>query len=77
MKNKKSKVSFEEALLQLETIVKSLEQGDLPLDESLAQFSEGVELSQLCLSKLNAAEQHIDKILTIKQGELIEEPLEL
>lgn len=76
-KTKNSELSFEAALLNLETIVKSLEQGDLPLEESLAQFSEGVALSQQCLAKLNAAEQHIDKILQKKQGELVEEPLEL
>ncbi|MCE5285749.1 MAG: exodeoxyribonuclease VII small subunit [Pelosinus sp.] len=76
-KNKNSALSFEEALLNLETIVKGLEKGDLPLEESLAQFSDGVELSQLCLAKLNAAEQHIDKILQMEQGELVEKPLEL
>lgn len=69
--------SFEEALFSLETIVKTLENGELPLEESLAQFSEGVLLSKLCLAKLNAAEQHIDKILKIEDGQLIEKPLEL
>jgi exodeoxyribonuclease VII small subunit len=76
-KNKNIDLSFEEALLNLEAIVKGLEQGELPLEESLARFSEGVELSQLCLAKLNAAEQHIDKILKIEEGQLIEKPLEL
>jgi exodeoxyribonuclease VII small subunit len=74
---KSNHLSFEEALLNLETIVKSLEKGDLALEESIAQFSEGVVLSQLCLAKLNVAEQHIDKILQEEQGKLIERPLEV
>lgn len=77
MKKAKSKLSFEDALCNLEAIIKSLEQGDLPLEEALAQFSEGVELSQHCLTKLHAAEQHIDKIIEVNKGELIEKPLEV
>lgn len=77
--NKKSmnKMSFEEAIKKLEEIVKLLEQGQLTLDESLTQFSEGIALSQHCLSRLENAEQQIDKILQEEQGTIVEKPLQL
>lgn len=68
-------VSFEEALSNLELIVKQLEKGDASLEELLAKFSEGVNLSQLCLAKLDSAEQAVNKILQQEQGKLIEKPL--
>ena len=68
---------FEQALEQLEMIVKQLERGELSLDESLGNFAEGVNLSKICLRKLNYAQQQIDKILLEEQGKIIEKPLEL
>lgn len=65
-------LNFEDALTSLEDIVKVLEKGDLPLEESLAKFAEGVKLSQTCLKKLNAAEQQVDKIIQEIHGEIIE-----
>ena len=47
------KKSFEEALAKLEQITKKLEEGDLPLEDSLKYFDEGVKLAELCNSKLN------------------------
>lgn len=70
-------VSFEDALGKLEVIVKELEKGDLPLEEALERFADGVTLSQVCLAKLNAAEREIDKILREEKGEIVEYPLEL
>ncbi len=70
-------ISFETAIEKLEVIVKSLENGDLSLDESLSQFSEGVLLSQICLQKLNQAEVEIDKIIQEKDGKLTELPLKV
>ncbi len=67
-------VSFEEALGKLETIVKQLEKGDTALEELLAKFSEGVELSRLCLTRLNSAERVIDNILKQEKGQFIEQP---
>lgn len=55
--------SFEEALARLEEIVRALDGGDAPLDESLSLFEEGVKLVKLCSGKLDAAEQKV-KILT-------------
>ncbi|CUH94293.1 hypothetical protein P22_0359 [Propionispora sp. 2/2-37] len=77
--NKKSmnKMSFEEAIKKLEEIVKHLERGELTLDESLTQFSEGIALSQHCLARLENAEQQIDKMLREEEGTIIEKPLQL
>ncbi|MGE3344009.1 MAG: exodeoxyribonuclease VII small subunit [Vicinamibacterales bacterium] len=59
---------FESAIAELEKIVKQLEDGDLPLDTSLALFERGVELSRYCHDQLGAAQKRIE-ILT-ERGEL-------
>jgi exodeoxyribonuclease VII small subunit len=51
---------FESAIGELETIVKTLEEGDLPLEKSLELFERGVQLSRFCHSKLEAAEKRIE-----------------
>jgi exodeoxyribonuclease VII small subunit len=60
--------NFESAIAELEQIVKQLEDGDLPLDKSLALFERGVELSRYCHEELGAAQRRIE-ILT-ERGEL-------
>ena len=52
-------VSFEKALEELEAIVARMEDGKLPLEESLAAYQRGTELLKLCESKLNAAQARI------------------
>ena len=52
-------MTFEEALLRLEEIVRALESGSAPLDESLALFEEGVGLVKLCSARLDSAEQKV------------------
>lgn len=59
---------FESAIGELEKIVKQLEEGDLPLDRSLALFERGVELSRYCHDQLGAAQRRIE-ILT-ERGEI-------
>lgn len=59
-------LSFESALTRLEEIVKALESGNAPLDNSLLMFEEGVLLVKHCNNKLDNAEQRI-KILVAKQ----------
>ena len=59
---------FESAIGELEKIVKQLEEGDLPLDKSLALFERGVELSRYCHDQLGAVQRWIE-ILT-ERGEL-------
>ena len=55
-------LAFEAALARLEEIVRALDGGAAPLDESLALFEEGVKLVKLCSNKLDTAEQRV-KIL--------------
>jgi len=60
------KMTFEAALVRLEEIVRALESGSAPLDESLAMFEEGTALVKLCNDKLDTAEQKI-RILVARQ----------
>lgn len=53
---------FESAIAELEKIVKQLEDGDLPLDTSLALFERGVALSKYCHGQLGAAERRIEQL---------------
>jgi exodeoxyribonuclease VII small subunit len=59
---------FETAMRDLEELVERLEQGDLPLEESLAAFERGVMLTRTCQSALKEAEQKVE-ILLKKAGE--------
>lgn len=63
-----STLDFEKALTDLEAIVEKLEQGDLPLDESLKAFERGVELTRQCQVALKQAEQKVE-ILLRKTGQ--------
>ena len=55
-------LSFEAALKRLEEIVRTLEAGQAPLDESIALYAEGDKLKRQCEARLNAAQVRIDKI---------------
>ena len=59
------KLSFEQSLSRIEEIVKHLEKGDMPLDESLSLFEEGTGLIAACNKMLDAAEQ---KVVKLKKG---------
>jgi len=63
--------SFEEALQQLEQIVQKLEKGELPLEESLKHYEEGIRLSRLCHGKLEEAEGKIEMLMKDARGEAI------
>ena len=63
MDNKNTDMTFETAIARLEEIVRLLESGSAPLDESLSLFEEGVGLVKLCNARLDSAEQKV-KILT-------------
>ena len=67
-KKKVENLSFEESLNELDSIVQSLEQGELSLESSMALFERGLNLSQVSQSKLQDAEQKI-KILLEKNGQ--------
>jgi exodeoxyribonuclease VII small subunit len=51
---------FEAAIGELESIVKKLEEGDLPLEQSLALYERGVQLSRFCHARLEEAERRIE-----------------
>ena len=60
--------TFEASLKELEKIVRRLEDGDLPLEESLKLFETGVKLSRECQERLNQAERRIEVLLTDENG---------
>ena len=57
------KLSFEEAMKELEVIVNKLESGDVPLEDALKQFQTGMELSKYCQDTLSNAEQTLTKMI--------------
>ena len=61
-------LKFEDAMARLETIVSELERGDLPLDESLKIFEEGIKLSKTCLKMLDDAERKVEILIQDKDG---------
>ena len=68
--------SFEESLADLEEIVAKLESGDLPLEESLQLFEEGVRLSRTCRERVTQAERRIEVLMRDSSGELTTRDLE-
>ena len=62
MATKKQTMSFEEALGRLEEIVRHLEKGDLPLNDSLVLYEEGTGLIASCSKMLDEAEQKVVKL---------------
>ena len=62
--------TFEEALQQLEQTVQKLEKGELPLEESLKLYEDGIRLSRLCHAKLEEAEGKIEMLLKDAKGEV-------
>ena len=67
MSNLKS-MAFEEALERLEILVNKLEEGNLPLEESLQLFAEGIQLTRQCSKKLEQAEKHISILMEDSEG---------
>ena len=66
----KKKEKFEEALQKLEAIVSKMEEGDLPLEEALKAFEEGVRLAQFCTGKLDEAERKVEKLIRNQSGKI-------
>lgn len=66
---KSAERSYEEAVSRLEEIVQRLETGELPLDESLTLFEEGIGLAKYCSGKLDAAEGRLEILLGFENGE--------
>jgi exodeoxyribonuclease VII small subunit len=73
MPKKKSTPTFEESLAELEQLVNRLERGEISLEESLAAFERGVNLTRTCQKALQEAEQKA-QILIDKNGSQVLEP---
>jgi exodeoxyribonuclease VII small subunit len=66
----RKKENFEEALQKLEAIVAKMEEGDLPLEEALKAFEEGVRLARVCTGKLDEAERKVEKLIRDQAGKI-------
>ncbi len=66
-------LSFEENMQRLEQIVRAMERGDVPLEESLKLFQEGTELVRCCGKLLDDAQLQVKKITTAPDGTPVEE----
>ncbi|MCI6957466.1 MAG: exodeoxyribonuclease VII small subunit [Candidatus Faecousia sp.] len=73
--NQKNK-TFEESMVRLEQIVRAMERGDVPLEESLKLFQEGTELVRSCGKLLDDAQLQVNKIMTAADGSPVEEVFE-
>lgn len=66
-------VTFEENMHRLEQIVRTMERGEVPLEESLKLFQEGTELVSACGKLLDEAELQVKKVVADANGEPVEE----
>lgn len=66
-------MTFEQNMGRLEQIVRAMERGDVPLEESLKLFQEGTELVRRCGSLLDAAELQVKKVMSDASGNPVEE----
>jgi len=69
-----AKTTFEQSMKKLEQIVQELESGDLPLEEAMQKFEEGIKLSRLCSEKLDETEKKITLLLQDQKGNVSEKP---
>lgn len=76
MEAKEAQLPFEAALEKLETIVESMESGEVPLADLLAKFEEGNRLLKICESRLNDAELKIEQLKKQKDGSIAFEKFE-
>ena len=68
----KQNMTFEESMQRLEVIVRALERGDAPLEESLKLFQEGTELVRSCNQLLEKAQLQVKQIMTAGDGSPVE-----
>lgn len=64
-------MTFEQAMEELETVVRQLESGKIKLDEAVAVYERGVKLKNFCEEKLKSAKSKIDKLVIGKDGSII------
>ena len=63
MSDHQVQLTFEQAMEKLEIIVSKLEEGDVPLEQAIEYYKEGMKLSKLCNDKLKSVEREITKIM--------------
>ena len=68
-KNDVSKLNFEDSIKRLKAIVEQIEQGEIPLQDSLEQYEQGMALIKHCRTILQTAEKRIEKISKAQQDE--------
>ena len=72
-----AKLSFEEALAELQSLVKSLEKGDSRLDDAINSYQRGIDLKRHCEAKLREAQLKVDRIVQGADGSLVAEPAKI
>jgi exodeoxyribonuclease VII small subunit len=72
-----AEMSFEDALAELEGIVRRLESGQVKLDEAIQSYERGAQLKRHCEKKLNEAQQRVDRIVIGPDGAVTVEPAKL
>lgn len=70
-------MSFEDALAELEQIVRRLEAGQVKLDEAILSYERGAQLKRHCERKLNEAQQRVERIVVGPDGAIAAEPAKL
>jgi exodeoxyribonuclease VII small subunit len=70
-------MSFEDALAELEGIVRRLEGGQVKLDDAIQSYERGAQLKRHCEKKLNEAQQRVDRIVIGSDGAVTVEPAKL
>jgi exodeoxyribonuclease VII small subunit len=75
MKVEPEHMTFEQALSALEAAVARLEAGNLPLEQAVALYEEGMRLAKICGERLDAAELRITRLATGEDGQIQETPM--
>lgn len=75
VKKLKNLAEFEKSVKSLEAIVAKLEKSELPLEDALKYFEEGIQLSRACQETLKSAEQKVTQLIQENQ-DLVEKPFE-
>ncbi len=73
----RKKMTFENAMESLEEIVNQLESGDIPLNDLIDKYNEGMKMSAFCLAELTKAEEIMNVQVDIKDNKIIEKQLDI
>jgi exodeoxyribonuclease VII small subunit len=71
-----AEMKFEDGLKKLEKIVNDLEAGDIPLDEALEKYEEGIKLSRMCAKRLELAKKKVEILLKSEDGSVELKPFD-